>query len=81
MAWATRELERRNLSHVVVSYALHDDEVTNSQAVGDAAEWLRLNAPSIIPQTNTGAQGPDTLYTTRQPWLIPEDYAINGETT
>ena len=75
------ELERRNLSSIVAMYFLHDDVVTNNQATGDAVEWLSKHAPHIVPQTNTGNQGYETLYTTRQPIFAPEEYSIDGTTT
>ena len=53
VAWVVNELERRNLSHVVAQYFLHDDDAAASGAVEDSVRWLRENAPHITPQTNT----------------------------
>eukprot|EP01047_Picozoa_sp_COSAG01_P036685 COSAG01_NODE_2875_length_6937_cov_2.860924_1_plen_432_part_00 len=74
VAWVVRQLEARNLSHLVVQYFLHDDVVANNQAINDAVAWLRHHKPSIVPQTNTGNQGYDTLYQDRQPTFVPEEY-------
>jgi hypothetical protein len=40
----------------------------------------RTHHPSIVPQTNTGNQGYETLYQDRQPTFVPEEYAIDGNT-
>ena len=81
VAWVVHQLEERNLSHLVVQYFLHDDVVDNNQATNDAVDWLKANHPSIVPQTNTGNQGYETLYQDRQPTFVPEEYAIDGTTT
>ena len=78
VAWVVRQLQQRNLSHIVVQYFLHDDVVSNNQAINDAVNWLKANAPSIVAQTNCGNQGYDTLYQDRQATFVPEEYAIDG---
>ncbi len=78
VAWVVRQLEQRNLSHIVAQYFLHDDVVSNNEAINDAVDWLRANKPSIVAQTNCGNQGYDTLYQDRQPTFVPEEYAIDG---
>ena len=78
VAWVVRQLQQRNLSHIVVQYFLHDDVVSNNQAINDAVDWLKANAPSIVAQTNCGNQGYDTLYQDRQATFVPEEYAIDG---
>ena len=79
LAWVVRQLRRRNLTHVVASYFLHDDVVTVNQATMDAVAWLRHNAPDIVPQVNSGSA--TTLYASRQHILSPEEYEINGRIT
>ena len=80
VAYSVAEIVRRNLSDLVVQYFLHDDVVANNQAINDAVDWLKANHPSIVPQTNTGNQGYETLYQDRQPTFVPEEYAIDGTT-
>jgi hypothetical protein len=41
VAFVVGELVKRNLSHLVVQYFLHDDVVANNQAINDAVDWLR----------------------------------------
>lgn len=81
VAWVVKQLEGRNLSHIVAQFFLHDDVVTNNQAINDAVNWLKVNKPSIVAQTNCGNQGYDTLYQDRQPLFVPEEYAIDGTVT
>ena len=81
VAWVVNQLEEHNFSHLVVQYFLHDDVVSNNEAINDAVNWLKANKPSIVPQTNTGNQGYDTLYQDRQPTFVPEEYAIDGSIT
>lgn len=66
VAWAVRELQRRNLSHTIHQVFLHDDDSAPSQAVTDSVTWLRENAPHITPITNTfpDSGGPEGLYAT-----------------
>ena len=73
--WAVRQWEKRNLSHVIAQFFLHDDDAAASGAVQAAVEWLRANAAHITPQTNTFPDsGPESLYMTRQFIFAPEEY-------
>lgn len=58
---------------------LHDDVVTNNGMTNDVIKFLQANWPQLLPTTDTGSQGPDTLYEQRQPFLIPEEYMLSGE--
>ena len=81
VAWVVDQLVRRNLSHVVAQYFLHDDDAAASGAVAAAVEYLKHHAPHIVPQTNTFPDsGPSVLYRTRQPIFAAEEYAITGTT-
>jgi hypothetical protein len=74
VAWVVTELRKRNLTHTVAQYFLHDDDATASGAVAAAVQWLKENAPEIVPQTNTFPDsGPSMLYRTRQPVFAAEE--------
>eukprot|EP00966_Prymnesium_polylepis_P120896 2793627-Prymnesium_polylepis.2 len=45
----------------------------------EVIKFLQANWPQLLPTTDTGSQGPDTLYEQRQPFLIPEEYMLSGE--
>lgn len=78
IAWAVRELQRRNLSDMIHQVFLHDDDAAPSQAVTDSVAWLRENVPRITPITNTfpDSGGPEGLYAGRQYIFSPEEYSI-----
>ena len=78
VAWAVQELQRRNLSDMIHQVFLHDDDTAPSQAVTDSVTWLRENAPTITPITNTfpDSGGPEGLYAGRQYIFSPEEYSV-----
>ena len=81
IAWVVAELARRNLSHVVAQYFLHDDDADTSGAVEANVRWLKAHAPHITPQTNPFPDAnPEMLYQTRQFVFAPEEYSITGRT-
>ena len=82
LKWAMERLRNHSLEdghlHTVM---VRDDVVTNNRATLDVVNFLREHWPQLLPITNTGAQGPDTLYAQLQPMYTPEQYMISGATT
>ena len=79
VAWVVRELEARNLSHVIAQIFFHDDEIGDSAATANSVRWLRENAPYITPQVNTFSDAaPESLYQDGQFLFSPEQYAVEG---
>ena len=73
-AYAIREFEKRNLSHVIAQIFLHDDDADVGGNTRIATEWLRAEAPGYPPQVNTFPDsGPETLYQNRHFVFSPED--------
>ena len=79
VTWVVRELELRNLSHVIAQIFFHDDEIGDSAATANSVRWLRENAPWITPQVNTFSDAaPESLYKDGQFLFAPEQYAVEG---
>ena len=77
--WVVRELERRNLSHIVAQIFFHDDEIGDSAATANSVRWLREHHPTITPQANTFSDSaPESLYRDGQFLFAPEQYAVIG---
>lgn len=81
MRWVHEQLVNRSLDGMVHAVLLHDDVVTNNAMTGVIVDYLRTHWPRMLPLTDTGLQGVDTLYEQRQPVLVPEQYQISGATT
>ena len=81
MRWAMERLRNRSLEKMVHGVFLHDDVVTENSMTLDVIKFLKAEWPQLLPMTNAGLQGPDTLYEQRQPLMIPEEYMLSGATT
>ena len=81
MPWVKERLQNRSVAHLVHALFLHDDVVTNNRMTADTVAWLRRHWPQVLPLTNTGVAGADTLHEQRQPYMSPEEYMISGATT
>jgi len=81
MKWVHEQLRNRSLDKMVHAVLLHDDVVTNNAMTAAVVEYLQKHWPQMLPFTDTGLQGPDTLYQQRQPLLVPEEYMLSGSTT
>lgn len=80
LKWVHERLRNRSLDHMVHAIFLHDDVVTNNGMTRPMVEYLKAHWPQVLPLTDTGLEGPDTLYEQRQPVLSPEHYMLSGDT-
>lgn len=60
VAWVVAELQKRNLSHIVEGFQLHDDVTTLLASTSSSAAYLRDHAPHIVPLASIGAMGATT---------------------
>ena len=82
LGWIKKQLEARNLSHVIGAMFLHDDDFTMTADTMHEVSYLREHWPAAPGLTNGGTSdaGAAALYKSRQFVLSPEEYSVTGQT-
>ena len=82
LGWIKKQLEARNLTHVVGAMFLHDDDFTMTADTTHEVSYLHEHWPAAPGLTNGGTSdaGAAALYRSRQFVLSPEEYSVYGQT-
>ena len=87
LSWIKKQLEARNLSHVIGAIMLHDDDLTMADDTTHEASYLHKHWPAAPGYQNLGTAelaNPDgdaaRLYRSRQFVFSPEVYRVFGQT-
>lgn len=82
LAWIQKQVEARNLTHVIGAMFLHDDDFTMTADTTREVSFLHEHWPAAPGLTNGGTSdaGAAALYRSRQFVLSPEEYSVFGQT-